>query len=123
MPDFINRFGENGVLSTTHQSEITSLLSAGTFFGALGQAFTTDSLGRKGSLIVSPVPLGHSALRTHLFGAQSWSVVFTIGVIIQTASETSRPQLLVGRLIAGLGIGALRSVDGALSLPHSLASG
>ncbi|ORY91683.1 and other transporter-domain-containing protein [Leucosporidium creatinivorum] len=91
MPDFINRFGENGVLTTTHQSEITSLLSAGTFFGALGQAFTADSLGRKGSMIF-------------------WSVLFTIGVIIQTAAETSRPQLLVGRLIAGFGIGALSAL-------------
>lgn len=61
MPDFINRFGENGVLSTNHQSEITSLLSAGTFFGALAQAFTADSIGRKGSLTVSPLAPSSSA--------------------------------------------------------------
>ncbi len=93
MPDFINRFGEVGpdgvkFLSSSRQSEITSLLSAGTFFGAIAQAFTADSLGRRGSCIL-------------------WSVVFTIGVVIQTACETSVGQLLAGRCIAGFGVGAL----------------
>lgn len=57
-PDFIRRFGEAApgggyVLTDVHASEITSLLSAGTFFGAIGQAFLADRLGRKGSIIVS----------------------------------------------------------------------
>lgn len=56
MPDFINRFGEAGpdgikVLSSVRQSEITSLLSAGTFFGAIAQAFTADRFGRRGSCV------------------------------------------------------------------------
>lgn len=36
-----------------------------------------------------------------------WAAVFTIGVIIQTATETSVAQLMVGRFVAGLGVGAL----------------
>jgi SP family sugar:H+ symporter-like MFS transporter len=54
MPDFIRRFGvcdangENCVLDASRQSIITSLLSAGTFVGALGQAFTSDRFGRRG---------------------------------------------------------------------------
>lgn len=42
MPDFVKQFGQwNGteyVLSSQRQSIITSLLSAGTFFGALLQS-------------------------------------------------------------------------------------
>lgn len=38
-------------LSANTQSVITSLLSAGTFFGALLQSFTSDRLGRKGSIM------------------------------------------------------------------------
>lgn len=58
MKDFVRRFGEEAPgggyrLTDAHASEITSLLSAGTFFGALGQAFLADRLGRKGSMIVS----------------------------------------------------------------------
>ena len=36
-----------------------------------------------------------------------WSVVFTVGVIIQMASQTSWVQVAIGRLIAGAGVGAL----------------
>lgn len=48
MPDFIQQFGEyNGtkwVLSSQRQSIITSLLSAGTFFGALLQSKSRSTL-------------------------------------------------------------------------------
>ncbi|KAL8291233.1 hypothetical protein RQP46_002211 [Phenoliferia psychrophenolica] len=76
---------ENGTwfLSATRQSEITSLLSAGTFFGALGQAFTADTFGRKGSVLF-------------------WSVIFTVGVVIQTATNRNLGQILFGRFAAGL---------------------
>ena len=36
-----------------------------------------------------------------------WSIVFTVGVIIQMASQTSWVQVAIGRLIAGAGVGAL----------------
>ncbi|TDL19419.1 general substrate transporter [Rickenella mellea] len=96
MPDFIDRFGEMGadgkmVLSSSRQSIITSLLSAGTFVGALGQALTSDRFGRKGSIII-------------------WSVVFTVGVAIQTGSARSIVQITIGRFVAGLGVGALSAI-------------
>ncbi|KAH8094627.1 general substrate transporter [Cristinia sonorae] len=96
MPDFIRRFGEVGpdgvpFLSSSRQSIITSLLSAGTFVGALGQAFTSDRSGRKGSILI-------------------WSGIFTIGCAIQTGTTTSIVQLTIGRFIAGLGVGALSAI-------------
>ncbi|KAF8913162.1 sugar transporter [Gymnopilus junonius] len=94
MPDFIRRFGqvdENGqhFLSSSRQSIITSLLSAG---GALAQAFTSDRFGRRGSILI-------------------WSAIFTIGVAIQTGTEFSIVQLTIGRFIAGLGVGALSGMS------------
>ncbi|KAJ7053899.1 general substrate transporter [Mycena amicta] len=96
MPDFIDRFGQVGAdgkmfLSSSRQSIITSLLSAGTFVGALGQAFTSDSFGRRGSILI-------------------WSGIFTIGVAIQTGTARSIAQLTIGRFIAGLGVGALSAI-------------
>lgn len=37
----------------------------------------------------------------------AWSIVFTIGAIIQTATERALAQMIVGRFIAGLAVGAL----------------
>lgn len=96
MPDFQRRFGEvdaNGTpfLSASRQSIITSLLSAGTFVGALGQAFTSDSLGRRGSILL-------------------WSAIFTVGTAIQTATVDSIAQITIGRFIAGLGVGAMSAI-------------
>lgn len=96
MPDFINRFGELGpdgkmFLSSSRQSIITSLLSAGTFVGALAQAFTSDRFGRRGSILI-------------------WAAIFTIGVAIQTGTEFSLVQITVGRFVAGLGVGALSAI-------------
>ncbi|VDC04259.1 unnamed protein product [Peniophora sp. CBMAI 1063] len=96
MPDFVERFGEpNGSggfeLSSSRQSIITSLLSAGTFVGALGQALTADRFGRKPSIFI-------------------WSAIFTVGTLIQTAALTSLAQLVVGRFIAGLGVGAMSAI-------------
>ncbi|KAF8079163.1 general substrate transporter [Lyophyllum atratum] len=96
MPDFINRFGEMNaegvmVLTSSRQSIITSLLSAGTFVGALAQAFTSDRFGRRGSILI-------------------WTAIFTIGVAIQTGTEFSVVQITIGRFIAGLGVGALSAI-------------
>ena len=56
--------------------------------GALGQAFTSDRFGRKGSILL-------------------WSGIFTIGVAVQTSTSFSLAQLTIGRFIAGLGVGGL----------------
>jgi len=96
MPDFIDRFGQVGAdgqmfLSSSRQSIITSLLSAGTFVGALAQAFTSDRFGRRGSILI-------------------WSAIFTVGVAIQTGTVRSIVQLTIGRFVAGLGVGALSAI-------------
>ncbi|KAF8204226.1 general substrate transporter [Mycena galopus ATCC 62051] len=97
MPDFIDRFGlptgpgGSMVLDASRQSIITSLLSAGTFIGALAQAFTSDRFGRRGSILI-------------------WSGIFTIGVAIQTGTARSIVQLTIGRFVAGLGVGALSAI-------------
>jgi len=99
MTDFARRFGNGDmdpatglpIINANRQSIITSLLSAGTFVGSLGQAFTSDWLGRRKSIWV-------------------WTFLFTIGTLIQTASDTSITQLSIGRFIAGLGVGALSAI-------------
>ncbi|KAJ7157287.1 general substrate transporter [Mycena filopes] len=97
MPDFVDRFGEldtatgEMVLSNSRQSIITSLLSAGTFIGALAQAFTSDRFGRRGSILI-------------------WSGIFTVGVAIQTGTARSIVQITIGRFVAGLGVGALSAI-------------
>ncbi|KAG1800462.1 general substrate transporter [Suillus plorans] len=93
MPDFIRQFGQEGTngqycLSSSRQSIIVSVLSAG---GAIVQAFTSDRLGRRGSILL-------------------WSAIFTVGVAIQTSTTYSLVQLLIGRYIAGLGAGSLSAI-------------
>lgn len=96
MPDFQRRFGEidsdgQPFLSSSRQSIITSLLSAGTFVGAIGQAFTSDRFGRRGSILI-------------------WSAIFTIGTAVQTGTTFFIVQITIGRFIAGLGVGALSAI-------------
>ncbi|PCH34168.1 general substrate transporter [Wolfiporia cocos MD-104 SS10] len=96
MDDFVDRFGTMNAdgtytLSSSRQSIITSLLSAGTIVGALAQAFTSDRFGRRGSILI-------------------WSFIFTIGTVIQTATVHSLAQIVVGRFVAGLGVGALSAI-------------
>ncbi|PWN34103.1 putative monosaccharide transporter [Meira miltonrushii] len=85
---------EGYLLSANRQSLITALLSAGTFFGALAQAPISDFMGRRKSMLV-------------------WAITFSIGAIIQTTSGESANtaanvgQIVAGRTIAGLGVGAL----------------
>ncbi|KAK4049885.1 hypothetical protein OIO90_005274 [Microbotryomycetes sp. JL221] len=55
------------------------------------QALFSDRIGRRWSI----------------FG---WAAIFTVGVTVQTAAETSVGQLLAGRFIAGLGVGALSAI-------------
>ena len=54
-------------VTASQSAQIVSILSAGTFFGALGAAPIADRLGRRLSLIVA-------------------NCVFTFGVILQTAA-------------------------------------
>jgi len=74
-------------VTSTQKSEIVSILSAGTFFGALLSAPIADFLGRRMGMIFN-------------------TGVFTIGVILQTAA-TAIPMFVAGRFFAGLGVGLL----------------
>jgi SP family sugar:H+ symporter-like MFS transporter len=69
---------------------IVSLLSVGTAIGCLAGAPLADKLGRRKAMFIE-------------------TIVFDIGVIIQVTSMTAWYQLAIGRLITGLGVGALSS--------------
>lgn len=90
MPFWLETFGEpNGsggfTLSTANDSLVTSILSVGTFCGALLAYPFGDILGRRWGVIAS-------------------CGVFCIGVALQTASTTI-PIFALGRVFAGLGVG------------------
>ncbi|KAM5346123.1 hypothetical protein ACJ41O_009128 [Fusarium nematophilum] len=80
----------NPNITTDEESAIVSILSAGTFFGALLSSLLSDQLGRRWGLIIS-----------------TW--VFNLGVALQTAA-TAIPIFLAGRFFAGLGVGLLSAM-------------
>jgi MFS family permease len=73
------------VIPTPHKSLIVSVLSAGTFFGAIIAGDLADWFGRRTTVILG-------------------CVVYAIGCILQTASS-GLGLLVAGRLIAGFGVG------------------
>lgn len=85
-----DHFTKVGAFSATETSLITSILSAGTFCGALLAPLASDTLGRRPGLFVS-------------------CAIFMVGVILQTASHT-QGLLIAGRVIAGAGVGVLSSI-------------
>lgn len=76
--------------STSEKSLIVSILSAGTFFGALASSAFADYIGRRLSLILA-------------------CGIFMVGVLLQVA-ETTVLCLVNGRLIAGVGVGFISAV-------------
>jgi SP family sugar:H+ symporter-like MFS transporter len=100
MPNWLETFGHPVPVSTTfpdgygisssQRSLVVSILSAGTFFGALFGAPFADILGRKWGLIAS-------------------CFVFSVGVAMQTAA-TKLPLFVVGRVGAGLGVGLVSTL-------------
>ncbi|KAM7200307.1 putative Low-affinity glucose transporter [Rhypophila sp. PSN 637] len=92
--DFKNRFGQNddGKGSKEFvpiiQSLLVSLMSIGTLLGALSSSYTSDLWGRRKNL--------------------SWGCfIFVIGSVIQIAAVDSWVHMMMGRFVAGLGIGIL----------------
>lgn len=77
-------------ITTSQESGIVSILSAGTFFGALASPFMTDYIGRRPGLLIS-----------------TW--VFNLGVVLQTVA-TSIPLFLAGRFFAGFGVGLISAI-------------
>ncbi|KAK3385941.1 general substrate transporter [Podospora didyma] len=72
-------------LASSEKSLITSILSAGTFFGALFAGDLADWLGRRFTIILG-------------------CAVFMVGVVLQTAAA-SLGLIVAGRLVAGFGVG------------------
>lgn len=75
-------------LTDSHTSLITSILSCGTFFGALIAGDLADRIGRKWTVI-------------------SGCIIYCIGVVIQmiTGEGDALAAIVAGRLIAGIGVG------------------
>lgn len=75
-------------LASSHQSLIVSIMSVGTFFGALAAGDLADSLGRKWTVILA-------------------CVIYAIGVVIEiiTGLGDAYAEIVIGRLIAGIGTG------------------
>ena len=87
---YTNRNDGEPDVSPSQSSLIVSLLSAGTFFGALTAAPTADILGRRMGLVAS-------------------NAVFCFGVVLQTAA-TAIPLFVAGRFFAGYGVGLISAI-------------
>ncbi|CAF1372460.1 unnamed protein product [Adineta ricciae] len=95
MKCFLKIFGSKQVnaayaLTSNDKSLIVSILSAGTFIGALLGYPSGDYLGRRYGLICA-------------------CLIFSIGVACQTAAS-SLPLFVIGRFIAGLGVGIISCI-------------
>ena len=77
-------------LTARDQSLTTSILSAGTFFGAIIAGDLADFIGRRLTIIIG-------------------CFVFSVGCILETAS-TGLAVMVVGRLIAGFGVGFISAI-------------
>ena len=88
--DFIQRFGQgppdNRAFDPLILSLVVSLMSIGTLLGALSGAYTADWWGRRRSLA---------------FGV----AVFIVGNVIQITAMSSWVHMMMGRFVAGLGVG------------------
>jgi MFS family permease len=76
-------------ISSSHQSLIVSILSCGTFFGAIISGDLADMMGRKWTVIMG-------------------CCIYGFGVIIQMLTGSTADYLgtiVAGRLIAGIGVG------------------
>jgi sugar porter (SP) family MFS transporter len=101
MPAFKRQYGRPVPLAqdatgytyyTWQKSLIVSILSAGTFVGALSSGYLADKIGRRMTIIGPGCGL------------------FAIGVVVQV-SITHVPGLVLGRLISGLGVGCISAVS------------
>ena len=77
-------------LPASTKSLITSILSAGTFLGAVVSGDLADFFGRRATIIAG-------------------CLIFMVGVILQTASQ-GLGLMVAGRLIAGLGVGFVSAI-------------
>ncbi|EIW53906.1 MFS monosaccharide transporter [Trametes versicolor FP-101664 SS1] len=100
MPDWLKTFGDptpnvgttavHFSIATPTESLVVSILSAGTFLGALGGAPVADITGRRTGILIS-------------------CVVFCLGVALQTGASTL-PTFIAGRFFAGFGVGLISTL-------------
>lgn len=99
MPHWLRTFStgyknpETGLpdITASESSLIVSILSAGTFFGALAAAPLSDLIGRRLGLLAT-------------------LVVFCFGVVLQTIS-VAIPLFVAGRFFAGFGVGLISALS------------
>jgi len=91
--EFINAIEYPGApaLTSSHQSLIVSILSAGTFFGALAAGDIADWIGRRPTIIAG-------------------CMIYMAGVIVQMFAASGLATIVVGRLIAGVGVGFVSAI-------------
>lgn len=92
--DFGLPLGDDGFSSAENayvSSNVVSLLTAGSFFGAIAAAFINEKWGR-------------------LYTLMGFCFLFLIGAAIQTAAHHEIGMIYGGRVIAGLGIGGCSAV-------------
>jgi len=99
-PYFLQQFGllkADGSKDTARvnavSSNVVSVLQAGAFFGALGSAPLSSKIGRRYTLF-------------------AFSIIFCVGAILTTVADGSRglAEIYAGRVISGIGIGAISAV-------------
>lgn len=78
-------------MSASRKSLIVSILSAGTFFGAIIAGDIADFTGRRTTIIIG-------------------CGIFLVGVILQIATTTGLGLIVTGRLIAGFGVGFVSAI-------------
>jgi sugar porter (SP) family MFS transporter len=90
---FINAIEYNGApkIGASKTSLIVSILSAGTFFGALIAGDLADMIGRRPTIIAG-------------------CFIYAIGVVIQMFAAKGLALIVVGRIIAGLGVGFVSAI-------------
>lgn len=93
MPNFQQRFGQRHSDGTYYFSNVRSglivgLLSIGTLLGALAGGPLADLIGRRYSIVF-------------------WNVIFCVGNITMISSTDKWYQIMMGRFVAGWGVGAL----------------
>ena len=82
-PNFLNQLGIAD--NTNLQGTVTSLYDVGCFFGAVSGFYIGERLGRKRAIILG-------------------TVIMMVGAVIQVSSF-GVPQMIVGRIVTGLGNG------------------